>query len=64
MAVLEGLSEAEGAPREEWCYNPDQPFEEGMTLVSGYLKRTGYRLPKRASACSSRSAVMGNLWLV
>ena len=47
-AYCNWLSEAEGLPRDEWCYDPDQPFAEGMTLVPDYLQRTGYRLPSEA----------------
>lgn len=35
------LSEQEGLPRQEWCY-------EGVKLAKDYLKRTGYRLPTEA----------------
>jgi formylglycine-generating enzyme required for sulfatase activity len=42
------LSKEEGIPPEEWCYDPDQDFAVGMTLVPDYLQRSGYRLPTEA----------------
>ena len=42
------LSEQEGIPRDQWCYNPDQKFVEGMVLLPDYLQRTGYRLLSEA----------------
>jgi hypothetical protein len=42
------LSEEEGIPRDQWCYDPDQPFESGMRLRPNYLQLTGYRLPTEA----------------
>ncbi len=42
------LSEQEGIPKEQWCYDPDQKFQSGMTLPKDYLSRTGYRLPSEA----------------
>jgi len=47
-AYCNWLSDQEGIPREHWCYDPDQPFQEGMSLVPDYLQRTGYRLPSEA----------------
>ena len=43
-----GLSEKEGIPREQWCYDPTQKFAVGMVLLPDYLHRTGYRLPSEA----------------
>jgi hypothetical protein len=34
------LSEKEGIPKEQWCYQPDT-----LDLVPAYCSRTGYRLP-------------------
>ena len=42
------LSEQEGIPKEQWCYDPAQKFAEGMVLLPDYLQRTGYRLPSEA----------------
>ncbi len=44
------LSEQEGLPRSEWCYEPNNAgkFDDGMKLAPNYLKRTGYRLPSEA----------------
>jgi serine/threonine protein kinase/formylglycine-generating enzyme required for sulfatase activity len=44
------LSEQEGLPRSQWCYEPNKSgkYEDGMRLASNYLRRTGYRLPTEA----------------
>jgi hypothetical protein len=47
-AYCNWLSKREGLPPEEWCYNPEQVFADGMVLPSDYLNRTGYRLPTEA----------------
>ena len=47
-AYCNWLSKEEGLPPEQWCYDPAQPFAEGMPLVPDYLQRTGYRLPSEA----------------
>ncbi len=41
------LSEWEGIPKEQWCYEPNEKGEyaEGMKMAANYLHRTGYRLP-------------------
>jgi formylglycine-generating enzyme required for sulfatase activity len=47
-AYCNWLSREEGIPPAQWCYDPNQEFTEGMTLVPDYLQRTGYRLPTEA----------------
>lgn len=44
------LSEQEGIPKQQWCYQPDPTgkYTEGMSLAPGYLQRIGYRLPTEA----------------
>jgi formylglycine-generating enzyme required for sulfatase activity len=53
------LSEQEGLPEKEWCYQPIKDGKalpvipgrtdaDGMKLSPDYLKRTGYRLPTEA----------------
>jgi len=44
------LSEQEGIPKDQWCYEPnkDRKYREGMKMAANYLKRTGYRLPTEA----------------
>jgi formylglycine-generating enzyme required for sulfatase activity len=46
-AYCNWLSEQEGIPKEQWCYEPNNKGEytEGMKMAPNYLKRTGYRLP-------------------
>jgi hypothetical protein len=49
-AYCNWLSEAEGLPKTEWCYepNPDGQYAAGMKLAPDCLHRTGYRLPTQA----------------
>jgi formylglycine-generating enzyme required for sulfatase activity len=47
-AYCNWLSEQEGIPKDQWCYDPSQPFADGMTLYPDYMRRTGYRLPTEA----------------
>jgi formylglycine-generating enzyme required for sulfatase activity len=49
-AYCNWLSEREGIPESEWCYEPSKAgeFGEGMRMKVGHLKLTGYRLPTEA----------------
>ena len=42
------LSRQEGIPEDQWVYPPVDLIKEGMELPTGYLERTGYRLPTDA----------------
>ena len=41
------LSEREGIPKNQWCYEPNKNgfYGDGMTIKTGHLALTGYRLP-------------------
>jgi eukaryotic-like serine/threonine-protein kinase len=49
-AYCNWLSEREGIPRDQWCYQPNGrgEFAAGMKAMDDQLKRTGYRLPTEA----------------
>jgi formylglycine-generating enzyme required for sulfatase activity len=49
-AYCNWLSEQEGIPKEQWCYDPNEEGEyaAGMKTAPNYLRRTGYRLPTEA----------------
>jgi formylglycine-generating enzyme required for sulfatase activity len=49
-AYCNWLSEREGIPKDQWCYEPnkDGNYAEGMRMAPNYLRRTGYRLPTEA----------------
>jgi len=42
------LSQQEGIPIDQWCYDPSQEFKDGMLLKPNYLDLSGYRLPTEA----------------
>lgn len=42
-AYCNGLNDQEGNARDQWCYDPDQAFEDDMTLRPDFLQRTGYQ---------------------
>ncbi|QDU20744.1 bifunctional serine/threonine-protein kinase/formylglycine-generating enzyme family protein [Urbifossiella limnaea] len=46
-AYCNWLSDREGIPEDQWCYEPNAKGEygEGMTMRKGHLSLTGYRLP-------------------
>jgi serine/threonine protein kinase/formylglycine-generating enzyme required for sulfatase activity len=49
-AYCNWLSEREGIPRDQWCYEANKRggFAEGMRLKPNYLELEGYRLPTEA----------------
>ncbi len=49
-AYCNWLSEQDGIPKEQWCYEPnsDGQFAKGMKIAPNYLRRSGYRLPTEA----------------
>ncbi len=49
-AYCNWLSEREGIPKGQWCYEPngERVYGPGMTIPADVLRRTGYRLPTEA----------------
>ncbi len=49
-AYCNWLSEQEGIPQEQWCYEPNKQgkYDQGMRMAANYLQGTGYRLPTEA----------------
>lgn len=47
-AYCNWVSQQEGIPIDQWCYDPSQEFKDGMALKPNYLDLAGYRLPTEA----------------
>jgi len=60
VAYCNWLSEQEGIPRDQWCYEPNDEgeYSAGMKIAADYLERNGYRLPIKEEwqyACRANS---------
>ena len=68
-AYCNWLSEQEGLPEDQWCYEPNEQGEyaEGMRIKAEALKLKGYRLPTGAEweySCRAGASDQPILWLL
>ncbi len=47
VAYYNWLSDQEGIPQDQWCYEPNdqREYSSGVKIAADYLERSGYRLP-------------------
>jgi formylglycine-generating enzyme required for sulfatase activity len=50
VAYCNWLSDQEGLPKDQWCYEPNDEgrYEDGAKMAPNFLSREGYRLPTEA----------------